>query len=190
MAVHDLLHGAGRQGGQEGDMILSFDARELMQRLQLKQSELDTGMKELERMRLQEQQTQEDAPCSGGREGQQAKGRAQSRLSRGLDRAHGAQKSKNGARTRRPAGETGGKPAGQPDLGDEEPDPYPGIQGQAAEGRGGTAAAGHPEDERPGSQAGASSSTRPIGTARKRPWATHAGWARTSSSCPTSAGCR
>ena len=44
----------------EGDMILSFDARELMQRLQLKQSELDTGMKELERMQLQEQQTKED----------------------------------------------------------------------------------------------------------------------------------
>lgn len=43
-----------------GDMILSFDARELMQRLQLKQSELDTGMKELERMQLQEQQTKED----------------------------------------------------------------------------------------------------------------------------------
>jgi HlyD family secretion protein len=43
-----------------GDMILSFDARELMQRLQLKQSELDTGIKELERMQLQEQQTKED----------------------------------------------------------------------------------------------------------------------------------
>ena len=44
----------------EGDPILTFDSRELMQRLQLKQSELDTGMKELARMRLQEQQTQED----------------------------------------------------------------------------------------------------------------------------------
>jgi HlyD family secretion protein len=43
-----------------GDLILSFDAREIMQRLQLKQSELDTGRKELERMRLQEQQTKED----------------------------------------------------------------------------------------------------------------------------------
>jgi len=42
------------------DLILSFDPRELMQRLQLKQSELDTGQKELERMRLQEQQTKED----------------------------------------------------------------------------------------------------------------------------------
>jgi len=45
---------------KEGDMILAFDAREIMQRLQLKQSELDTGLKELERMRLQEQQTLED----------------------------------------------------------------------------------------------------------------------------------
>jgi HlyD family secretion protein len=45
---------------KEGDLILSFDARELTQRLQLKQSELDTGMKELERMQLQEQQTKED----------------------------------------------------------------------------------------------------------------------------------
>jgi HlyD family secretion protein len=44
----------------QGDVILSFDPRELMQRLQLKQSELDTGMKELERMQLQEQQTRED----------------------------------------------------------------------------------------------------------------------------------
>jgi HlyD family secretion protein len=44
----------------EGDPILTFDSRELMQRLQLKQSELDTGMKELERIRLQEQQTLED----------------------------------------------------------------------------------------------------------------------------------
>jgi HlyD family secretion protein len=45
---------------KEGDMILAFDAREITQRLQLKQSELDTGLKELERMRLQEQQTKED----------------------------------------------------------------------------------------------------------------------------------
>jgi HlyD family secretion protein len=45
---------------QEGDPILTFDSRELVQRLQLKQSELDTGLKELARMRLQEQQTQED----------------------------------------------------------------------------------------------------------------------------------
>lgn len=45
---------------KEGDMILSFDARELTQQLQLKESELDTGMKELERMQLQEQQTKED----------------------------------------------------------------------------------------------------------------------------------
>jgi HlyD family secretion protein len=44
----------------QGDMILAFDPRELMQRLQLKQSELDTGMKELERMKLEEQQTRED----------------------------------------------------------------------------------------------------------------------------------
>ncbi len=43
-----------------GDLILSFDPRELMQRLQLKQSELDTGEKELERIRLQEQQSLED----------------------------------------------------------------------------------------------------------------------------------
>jgi HlyD family secretion protein len=45
---------------KEGDLILSFDAREIAQRLQLKQAELDTGQKELARMRLQEQQTQED----------------------------------------------------------------------------------------------------------------------------------
>jgi HlyD family secretion protein len=45
---------------KEGDLILAFDAREIMQRLQLKQAELDTGRKELDRMRLQEQQTRED----------------------------------------------------------------------------------------------------------------------------------
>jgi HlyD family secretion protein len=45
---------------KEGDMILSFDAREITQRLQLKQSDLDTGLKELSRMRLQEEQTRED----------------------------------------------------------------------------------------------------------------------------------
>jgi HlyD family secretion protein len=44
----------------QGDPILAFDSRELLQRLQLKQAELDTGMKELERIRLQERQTQED----------------------------------------------------------------------------------------------------------------------------------
>lgn len=44
---------------QEGDMILGFDAREIMQRLQVKQSDLDTAVKELQRMRLQEQQTKE-----------------------------------------------------------------------------------------------------------------------------------
>jgi HlyD family secretion protein len=45
---------------REGDPILAFDSREIMQRLQLKQSELDTALKELERMRLQEKQTLED----------------------------------------------------------------------------------------------------------------------------------
>jgi HlyD family secretion protein len=45
---------------KEGDMILTFDAREIMQRLQLKRSDLDTGLKELSRMQLQEQQTRED----------------------------------------------------------------------------------------------------------------------------------
>jgi len=45
---------------KEGDLILSFDAREIMQRLQLKQSELDTAAKELSRMRLQEEQTRKD----------------------------------------------------------------------------------------------------------------------------------
>ncbi len=44
---------------KEGDMILAFDAREIMQRLQVKQSDLDTALKELQRMRLQEQQTRE-----------------------------------------------------------------------------------------------------------------------------------
>ena len=44
----------------QGDLIVSFDPRELMQRLQLKQSELETGMKELERMKLEEQQRRED----------------------------------------------------------------------------------------------------------------------------------
>jgi HlyD family secretion protein len=48
------------QAVKEGDPILSFDAREISQRLQVKQSELDTGRKELERMRLQEQQTADD----------------------------------------------------------------------------------------------------------------------------------
>jgi HlyD family secretion protein len=45
---------------KKGDLILSFDAREIAQRLQLKQAELDTSAKELERMRLQELQTRED----------------------------------------------------------------------------------------------------------------------------------
>jgi HlyD family secretion protein len=45
---------------KEGDMILSFDAREIMQRLQLKQSELDTALKELQRMQLTERQTREN----------------------------------------------------------------------------------------------------------------------------------
>jgi len=47
------------QAVKEGDMILSFDAREIMQRLQVKQSDLDTASKELQRMRLTEQQTKE-----------------------------------------------------------------------------------------------------------------------------------
>ena len=48
------------KAAKEGDLILAFDAREITQRLQLKQAELDTGLKELERMRLQEKQTLED----------------------------------------------------------------------------------------------------------------------------------
>lgn len=44
---------------KEGDMILSFDAREIMQRLQVKQSDLDTALKELERMQLSERQARE-----------------------------------------------------------------------------------------------------------------------------------
>jgi HlyD family secretion protein len=44
---------------KEGDMILAFDAREIMQRLQVKQSDLDTALKELQRMRLTEQQSRE-----------------------------------------------------------------------------------------------------------------------------------
>lgn len=47
------------QAVKEGDMILSFDAREIMQRLQVKQSDLDTALKELQRMRLAEQQSKE-----------------------------------------------------------------------------------------------------------------------------------
>jgi HlyD family secretion protein len=47
------------QAVKEGDMILSFDAREIMQRLQVKQSDLDTALKELQRMRLTEQQSKE-----------------------------------------------------------------------------------------------------------------------------------
>ncbi len=43
-----------------GDMILAFDAREIMQRLQLKQSELDTALKELQRLQLTERQTREN----------------------------------------------------------------------------------------------------------------------------------
>lgn len=45
---------------KEGDMILAFDAREIMQRLQLKQSDLDTALKELQRMQLTERQTREN----------------------------------------------------------------------------------------------------------------------------------
>jgi HlyD family secretion protein len=43
-----------------GDMIISFDPRQLMERLQLKQAELDTGLKELEKTQLQERQTLEE----------------------------------------------------------------------------------------------------------------------------------
>jgi HlyD family secretion protein len=43
-----------------GDPILTFDSRELAQKLQVKQAELDTGLKELARIKLQEQQTRED----------------------------------------------------------------------------------------------------------------------------------
>src|SRR5512143_621957 len=47
------------QAVNPGDMILSFDAREIMQRLQVKQSDLDTALKELERIKLSERQTRE-----------------------------------------------------------------------------------------------------------------------------------
>jgi HlyD family secretion protein len=47
------------QSVKQGDRILSFDAREIMQRLQVRQSDLDTAVKELERMRLTERQTRE-----------------------------------------------------------------------------------------------------------------------------------
>ena len=45
---------------KEGDPIITFDSRELAQKLQVKQAELDTGLKELARIKLQEQQTGED----------------------------------------------------------------------------------------------------------------------------------
>ena len=48
------------KAAKEGDMILAFDAREIMQRLQVKQSDLDTALKELERMQLTERQTREN----------------------------------------------------------------------------------------------------------------------------------
>ncbi|MGB8959975.1 MAG: efflux RND transporter periplasmic adaptor subunit [Candidatus Aminicenantales bacterium] len=48
------------KAAKEGDMILAFDAREIMQRLQLKQSDLDTALKELERMQLTERQSREN----------------------------------------------------------------------------------------------------------------------------------
>jgi len=47
------------QAVKQGDMILAFDAREITQRLQVKMSDLDTAAKELQRMRLTEQQTRE-----------------------------------------------------------------------------------------------------------------------------------
>jgi multidrug efflux pump subunit AcrA (membrane-fusion protein) len=43
-----------------GDLILSFDAKELMERMQLKQSELNTAQKELEKIRLVEQEKKEN----------------------------------------------------------------------------------------------------------------------------------
>lgn len=42
-----------------GEMVLGFDTRQLMERLSLKQSELDALRKELEKIRLQEQDTSE-----------------------------------------------------------------------------------------------------------------------------------
>jgi len=45
---------------EAGDMILSFDPRQLTERLQLKRADLDTGLKELEKIQLQERQTLED----------------------------------------------------------------------------------------------------------------------------------
>lgn len=47
------------KGVKAGDSILSFDAKELMERMQLKQSELDTAQKELEKIRLVEQEKKE-----------------------------------------------------------------------------------------------------------------------------------
>jgi HlyD family secretion protein len=43
-----------------GEPILAFDPRQLMERLQLKQAELDTGEKELEKIQLQEKQSLEE----------------------------------------------------------------------------------------------------------------------------------
>jgi len=45
---------------KEGDEILSFDTKELMERMQVRQSELDTAKKELERLRLAEQEAKDN----------------------------------------------------------------------------------------------------------------------------------
>lgn len=45
---------------KEGDLILSFDAKELMERMQVRQTELDTAKKELERLRLAEQEAKDN----------------------------------------------------------------------------------------------------------------------------------
>lgn len=45
---------------KKGDLIVSFDTKELMERMQVRQSELDTAKKELERLRLVEQEKKDN----------------------------------------------------------------------------------------------------------------------------------
>lgn len=45
---------------KQGDLILGFDSKELQERLMLRQSELETAKKELERIRLVEQETKDN----------------------------------------------------------------------------------------------------------------------------------
>ena len=103
-----------------------------MQRLQLKQSELDTGLKELDKMRLQEQQTREDLALKCEEEKVNKQKAVRKADFPGVDRAdelRGREWGSNWPTCRRNSQTS---KLVKPDLGDEEPDTGAGIKSPAA----------------------------------------------------------